>query len=232
MPKPIQHALIMAAGRGSRMRPLTDVVPKAMAPWKGGTLISAVINMVKHHCEHIHVTVGYKGSLLSSHVIDLGVHSIFNTNGRENSWWIYNTLLRYVNSPVLVLTCDNVAQLDFGHLADDYNRAGSPSCMLVPVRPIPDAQGDYIHSDCGRVTAVSRTLPSAIYCSGIQILNPCKIASLAPEASSFYDVWQALIQAKQIAVSSVFPENWLAVDTLDQIMVFDDASWPAQNQPA
>ena len=38
--KPIQNALIMAAGRGQRMMPLTQVIPKPMAPYLDSTLIA------------------------------------------------------------------------------------------------------------------------------------------------------------------------------------------------
>jgi len=34
----IRHAIIMAAGRGMRMAPLTDAIPKPMAPYNGTTL--------------------------------------------------------------------------------------------------------------------------------------------------------------------------------------------------
>ena len=36
----IQHCLILAAGRGRRMMPLTESVPKPMAPHNGSTLIA------------------------------------------------------------------------------------------------------------------------------------------------------------------------------------------------
>jgi NDP-sugar pyrophosphorylase family protein len=38
----IKYALIMAAGRGTRMLPLTSSIPKAMAPLNGTTLIANV----------------------------------------------------------------------------------------------------------------------------------------------------------------------------------------------
>ena len=39
----IENILILAAGRGSRMKPLTDILPKAMAPFFGHTLIGKIL---------------------------------------------------------------------------------------------------------------------------------------------------------------------------------------------
>ena len=43
------HSLIMAAGRGIRMMPLTGVIPKAMAPYRGSTIISDGIEKLSRH---------------------------------------------------------------------------------------------------------------------------------------------------------------------------------------
>src|SRR6478736_1361485 len=102
----IRHALIMAAGRGLRMTPLTDVIPKPMAPYDGSTLIARGIARLAEQIEHIHVTVGYKKAMLAQHVIEHGASSVLNTEGKSNCWWVYNTLLKSLDEPVVVLTCD------------------------------------------------------------------------------------------------------------------------------
>ena len=134
----------MAAGRGMRMMPLTSEKPKAMAPYAGSTLISNGIDAISKYIPEIHITVGYKGAMLASHVIEHNVASVFNTEGKDNSWWLYNTLMKYVDSPIFVLTCDNVVDLDFELLEKDYLESGSPACMVVPVKPVEGLEGDYI----------------------------------------------------------------------------------------
>ena len=106
----------MAAGRGIRMKPITNTIPKAMAPIKGSTLIANGLAKLSKYFNNVHITVGYKGALLASHVIDLKVHTIFNTNQKGNSWWLYNTLMKKIDEPVFVLTCDNIFQISFQKL--------------------------------------------------------------------------------------------------------------------
>ena len=213
----IRHAIIMAAGRGMRMAPLTDAIPKPMAPYNGTTLIARGISRLAARIEHIHVTVGYKKAMLAQHVIEHGASSVFNTEGQSNCWWIYNTLLKQLDEPVFVLTCDNVVDLDFGLLEESYRSLNSPPCMLVPVQPVPGLEGDYVFCEGHVATEITRLRKTEIYCSGIQIVNPYRINQLTTEGESFYDVWQQLIAQKQLLVSSVYPLKWMAVDTIEQL---------------
>lgn len=213
----IQHALIMAAGRGMRMMPFTENMPKAMAPLAGTTLIANGIDKLKKRIPNIHITVGYKGSMLASHVIEHDVNSVLNTEGKDNSWWIYNTLMKNLDLPIYVLTCDNVIELDFDLMEKDYVAAGKPACMVIPVKPITGLDGDFIFHDNQRITELSRTKPSEMYCLGIQILNPKKINELTQPADNFYNVWMQLIELKQLYCSNIYPKQWYAVDTVNQL---------------
>ena len=213
----IRHALIMAAGRGRRMMPLTDDVPKPMAPYLDSTLIGIGIDRIRARVPNIHVTVGYLAAALAPHLLGHGVSSILNTDGRSNTWWLHNTLLRHIDEPIFVLTCDNVTDIDFDALEADYVLQGRPAAMLVPVRPVPGLAGDYIFHERGLVTGVHRDRASDSYCSGIQILNPAAVSQLATEGGDFYHVWRELIAVRQLRCSNVFPSKWFSVDSVDDL---------------
>ena len=207
----------MAAGRGQRMMPLTNDIPKAMAIYDGATLISQGIDNIKKTIENVHITVGYKGALLAQHVIEHNVSSVFNTEGKGNCWWIYNTLLKSLNEPIVVLTCDNVIDLDFGLLSKDYYNLGEPACMIVPVKPVHGLDGDYIFHKENKVVELSRTKQSDIYCSGIQVINPYKVNSTTESTEDFYNLWSQLILKNNLLCSNVYPEKWFTVDTMQQL---------------
>jgi NDP-sugar pyrophosphorylase family protein len=228
--KEINHALIMAAGRGLRMMPLTAVVPKPMSPYLGSTLIADGIGKIRPYIKNIHITVGYKGATLAQHVIEHGVTSVFNTSEKGNAWWIYNTLMKGLDEPVIVLTCDNVVELEFDQLAREYYAFNQPACMLVPVKPVAGLEGDYIFQEKNIVTKLDRHEPSDRYCSGIQILNPARINQLTSETNDFYSLWNQLIRQRQLLSSDIYPKRWYAVDTLAQLESLNRHSY-AENQP-
>jgi len=216
----LENVLILAAGRGNRMRPLSDIIPKAMAPYKGDTLIGNTLKNFKDGDYLIHVTVGYKSAILSQYLLNGGVVStLINTEGQDNSWWIFNSLLKNLNAPLLVLTCDNITELDLKFFEFEYNRLKQPSCMIVPVKPIPQIEGDFIEDVDSIITSLKRDNPTNKYCSGIQVLNPFKINTAINACNNFYEVWMQLIEKKQLYTSDIYPKSWFSVDTLDQLII-------------
>ena len=215
--KRIRHAVVLAAGRGLRMMPATADLPKAMMPYLQSTLIANGIDCIRPHIDNIHVTVGYKGAMLAKHAVEHGVSSVHNTEGQSNSWWIFSTLLGEINEPVFVLTCDNVTDLDFARLAEDYFALGEPACLLVPVTPVPGIHGDFIFHDGPVVTELNRMRPAETYASGIQVLNPARINKLCSGEGDFGNVWSELITDRQLYISSVRPQKWFSVDTPEQL---------------
>ena len=216
----IKHAIILAAGRGIRLMPLTKKIPKAMVKIKNQTLILKGIKKIRKYIKNIHITVGYKGSMLARHVIENRVNSVINTDKKGNAWWIFNFPFKYINEPIFVLTCDNITKIDFNLIEIDYLKKGRPECFLIPVKPINKLDGDFIHKEKNVVTYLSRKRKSDIYCSGIQIINPYKINKIMNYTSTFNEVWKKLILKKKLKVSDVLPKKWFTIDKLSQLKLY------------
>ena len=216
----INHAIILAAGRGIRLMPKTKKIPKAMVKIKNQTLILKGIKKIQKYIKNIHITVGYKGSLLAKHVIENKVNSVINTDKKDNAWWIFNFPFKHINEPVFVLTCDNITNIDFNLIEKDYIKKGKPECFLVPVKPLKKLEGDFIHRKKNIVTKLSRKIKSDIYCSGIQIINPYKINKIVKNTTNFNQVWAKLIKKKKLKVSDVLPRNWFTIDNPNQLKTY------------
>ncbi len=214
------HAIILAAGRGIRLMPLTKNIPKALVKVQNQTLILNGIKKLKKYIKNIHITVGYKGSLIAKHVISHDVSSVINTNKKGNSWWIFNFPFNLLNEPIVVLTCDNITNIDFKLLKKDYMQKKSPPCFLIPVKPIKKLDGDYIHRKKNIVKKLSRKNKSDIYCSGIQIINPYQINKLVNKTKDFNVLWNKLIKKKKLYVSDIIPKQWFTIDKMEHLNIF------------
>ena len=91
---------------------------------------------------------------------------------------------------------------------------------MIPVKPIKNLEGDFIHRKKNIVTKLSRKIESDIYCSGIQIVNPYKIKKIMKKTESFNNVWKNLMFKKKLKVSDVIPKQWFAIDNIKQLKMY------------
>jgi len=213
----IENAIILAAGRGTRIMPISKGIPKPMIKINGQSLIERGIINVKKKIKNLYVTVGYKSVKLSAHIITKGVTAIFNTEGKGNSWWLYNSLITNLDKPLLVLTCDNLFKLNYSFIISEYLRLKSPACLIFPVNPVKNCEGDFIFAKNNKVNFLRRNKKSNLYASGIQVINPKKINKLTSPTNSFNKVWKQLIKKNKLFVSNVYPGRWFAIDNLDNL---------------
>ncbi|MDE1858771.1 MAG: NTP transferase domain-containing protein, partial [Thaumarchaeota archaeon] len=81
------QAAILAGGLGTRLRPLTDRLPKAMAPVNGRPFLEYEIELLRDHgVDDIVLCVGYLGEAIQSHFgdgADFGVRIRYSSEGER-----------------------------------------------------------------------------------------------------------------------------------------------------
>ena len=208
-------AVIIAGGEGSRMRPLTKYVPKPLVEVEGLPLILHVIYFLRSNgIDNIYVTYGYKGSMVLD-CVNNEVDGFINTNGKDNSYFLYNTVVKHIDEPIVVCPCDMITNLDLSHVYGEYQTFKRPAGCLVPVQTTLDA--DTIISENNIVKSISRDYRTGLYASGVQILNPLAINQLTKPENNFYKVWANLIELQQLYVTKSMPTQWKIYDTLKDL---------------
>jgi len=208
----------MAAGKGERMLCLTKNRSKALMNINGKSLILYTLEQIKGIIEHIYVTIGYRGNEVTDFISQYGEFRFINTNCKGNAWWIHHSDLKNTDEPILIFPCDIIAKIDIDFIYRNYQKAGFPSCLLVPVIPVNGIEGDYILGEYGKVTLLTRMKKSHIYCSGIQVINPYKINRIInAKTEDFNEIWNLLIEKKQLYYSDIYPHRWYSINTPEQL---------------
>ncbi len=111
-------AVIMAGGKGTRIRPLTIIRPKPMVPVVNRPLIDYVIETIKNSkVKEIIVTLSYFQSHIKSHLKqnDLNIKYIVEKRPMGTAGGVMNAL-KYIDDTFFVLSGDVLIDLDLNKL--------------------------------------------------------------------------------------------------------------------
>jgi MurNAc alpha-1-phosphate uridylyltransferase len=164
--------MILAAGRGERLRPLTDDLPKALVEVRGRSLL-------ERHLDHLGdagikdvvINLGWHGKQIQERVgsgSEYGLNVAYSDEGQtilETGGGILNALHLLGNDPFLVVNADIVTDMPVPDVVLGENALGH--LVLVPTPEYRDA-GDFDLVEGLLRNAVS---PSLTY-SGIAVYHP------------------------------------------------------------
>jgi len=127
-PRP-NWAVIMAGGRGERLRPLTDVIPKPMIRVAGRPILERIVlHLVGFGIPRIFLSVNYKADLIEAHFGDGSAFGCAIEYLRETTplgtGGALSLLPERPAHPLLVLNGDLLTQFDVGNLLTFHARGG------------------------------------------------------------------------------------------------------------
>ncbi len=165
-------AMLLAAGRGERLRPLTDDIPKALVEVHGESLLERHLRAVKAGgVDTVVINLGWHGEQIVARVgsgRDFGLNVIYSPEGDkilETGGGIHRALPMLGSEPFLVVNADVYTDMPVPDVALGESDLGH--LVLVP-RPPEKAGGDFDLID-GRVRNGSR--PQYTF-SGVAVYRP------------------------------------------------------------
>jgi MurNAc alpha-1-phosphate uridylyltransferase len=174
-------AMILAAGRGERMRPLTDKLPKPLLPVSGKPLIVRHIErLAEAGFYHLVINHAHLGEMIEAELGDgaaWGVEIVYSPESvaLETGGGIYRALPWLGGEPFLVVNGDVWCDLDFSQLS--LKQGDLAHLVLVP-NPDHHREGDFQLTQ-GRVNQGGE---SRLTFSGIGIYHPRMFAFCRPGA--------------------------------------------------
>ncbi|MGQ0528451.1 MAG: N-acetylmuramate alpha-1-phosphate uridylyltransferase MurU [Panacagrimonas sp.] len=171
------RAMILAAGRGERMRPLTDHLPKPLIEVAGRSLIEHAIARLKHAgVTELVINLGYLGATIPQRLGDgsaLGVRIAYSDEGDpplETGGGVFRALPLLGTAPFVLVNADVYADYDLAPLvqrAAQLPEQDLAHLVLVP-NPAHRPEGDF-GLQAGR--AFNDGAPRYTF-SGLSILRP------------------------------------------------------------
>lgn len=182
-------AVLMAGGRGERLKPITDSVPKPMIGVAGRPILERIVlHLVGHGIKHIYISVSYKAEVIEQHFGDGKAHGCHIDYLRETeplgTGGALSLLPQQPSMPLLVVNGDLLTQFDVGNMLAHHQRQGAIATMGVHEYRHKVAFG-VVKLEGDRITQIHEK-PTHVWLAnaGIYVLEP-QLVERVPKGTAF-----------------------------------------------
>jgi dTDP-glucose pyrophosphorylase len=215
-------AVIMAGGKGTRLRPLTEHLPKPMIRVAGRPILERlVLHLAGFGVTRIYLAINYKGHMIEDHFGN-GSHlgcSIEYLRESEplGTGGALSLLPEIPDAPLLVMNGDLVMQTDFEQMLYFHSKGGYWATMGVkPYRH--EVPFGCVEARDGRiVTFREKPSVSMLINSGVYVLSPEALADLPQGAFPITDLLENALQAGHSCGSFPVEGEWADVGRMDDL---------------
>ncbi len=136
MSKQPSQAVILAGGRGTRLRPFTDTMPKPMMQFHGRPFLEYLVEMLRGQgFDRILLLLGYLPEAITGYFGNgdkWGIHIDYAISDPENDTGRRLKLAQDRIDPIFLLAyCDNYWPMDFAQVWKQYNESSLPAQLVV-----------------------------------------------------------------------------------------------------
>ena len=209
-------AMILAAGRGERLRPLTDTLPKALVEVHGVSLLERHLGALKSvGIETVVINLGWQGEQIVERIgsgSGFGLNVVYSPEGEnilETGGGIQRALPMLGADPFLVINADIFTDMPL----PEATLGANDQAHLILVPTPADKEGGDFDLDDGRVCnggAAEYTF------SGVSVYRPEFFADCAPGRFSVVPMLRTAADAGQLA-GSVYAGLWRDVGTPERL---------------
>jgi MurNAc alpha-1-phosphate uridylyltransferase len=202
----IKYGMILAAGLGKRMQPLTLKTPKPLLEINNYTLLERAINLlISHGVQEISINVHYLPDQIKSFINRKKFKVKITISNEENllldtGGGVLKGTQNFGDNPFFVINPDTVWNkhylAELKHLEVTYLKNNKPTLLLVNKKLSIDSsfKGDFNLNN----EKISKDSENQFIFTGLQIINRGVFTNEKSEVFSLNKVWNKLIKDKNL----------------------------------
>jgi len=234
----IRRAMVLAAGRGTRLAPLTHAIPKPLAPVADRPFLDHVLAFLRAGgIREVVINLHYLGHLIEQHVGDgrrfgLSVRYSWEQTILDTGGGILHAAPLLAGEPFVVANGDSLLDLRLQDVVDFHRARGGIG--TIALRPDADAArfGLVEIDDDDRVRRVVGLPPGppgpglrGFMFPGLHVLEPAVFDFMGPEPvfSITRETYPRMLSAGASLFGFVTPARWVNIDTPEALAASDQA---------
>jgi len=211
------NIVLMVGGLGTRLRPLTNTIPKPMLEVGGRPILETIVNnFVNSGFSNITMCLGYKPDVIQDYFkdgSDFGANIDYIVeNKRMGTAGALTLIKKEFNKPFFVMNGDLLTNINFEKMLDFHIEHKSMATMCVREYDIEVPYGVVNVNNENIVSIEEKPIHRFFVNAGIYLLEPDCIG-LIPD-NKFYDMprlFDELLAIKEKIVSFPLQEYWLDI---------------------
>lgn len=215
-------AMILAAGRGERMRPLTDTTPKPLLKVANKPLIQYTIeNLVRAGFIELVINIAYLGAQIQQTLGNgeqFGANIVYSNEGiegLETAGGIIRALPLLGSEPFLVINADIACDFPLAYLKKTPQSLAH--LILIP-NPPHHLTGDFCLGTDGMVSIVGEHNYTF---SGIGVYHPDLFAGIAEGKLKLASLLKRAIN-QNVVTGEIFDGFWMDIGTVERLQIIEN----------
>ncbi len=209
--------VIMAGGLGTRLKPLTNIIPKALVPVFEKPIVQEIIERLNQQgATRFLLTVNYKAEMIENYFNGLGtlpysIEFLHETEARGTAGSL-NLLADKINETFIVTNCDIMLDQDYSDILD-YHRSSANDITIVGALKNFDVPYGVLHTKKGGALSRIEEKPEKSYLinTGFYVLEPTVLKDIP--AQDFFHmthlIEKVIARGGNVGVFPVNEQAWL-----------------------
>ncbi len=221
------HVVIMAGGKGIRMRPITNIIPKPLIPIDDKTIIEHIIdNFQSVGCDKFYLSVNYKSDMIIDYFnkIDKNYKVEFISEskplGTGGSLFLLKDLLK---EPFFISNCDILINDDYRKIYNYHNEFQNELTVVASLRHYSIPYGTIETIEDGKLVSLhEKPELSFLINSGMYLLEPHLLDEIPDD--QFFNITDLINNVKErggkVGVFPVSEKSWIDIGEWDKYLDF------------
>lgn len=182
--------VIMAGGKGTRLKPITNVIPKPLVPIGDKTILETILDQFEEiGCTKFYMSVNYKADIMKYYLSQLDHKydiEFFQEDKPLGTIGSVSLLKGKITTPFFVSNCDSINEQDYRDVYDYHMSNHNDLTIVTMVKSFKIPYGVIETGEDGLMISLSEK-PELTYQvnTGVYILNPSCIDEI-PEGEFFH----------------------------------------------
>lgn len=220
---------IMAGGKGTRLAPYTQILPKPLIPIGEKTITEHIIeHFMTYGCRRFDMIVNYKRHLIKSYFRDTPIKAeltFFDEDEFLGTAGGLRLLLGRYNEPFFMTNCDILIEDDYTKMMEYHKKSGNIITIVSAIINLSLPYGVIIPNCSGLVTEIKEKPEiSNIVNTGFYILDP-EFLEMIPDSTFVHitDVIKMCIdQNKKVGMYPISGDRWMDMGQIDELQIMTE----------